>query len=53
VLAGKVVEAVEADRRQVFYPPVVRALAVLNGGAPGLADALLRRLRGESAAPRR
>jgi short-subunit dehydrogenase len=52
-LAAKVVEAVEADRRHVFYPPVVRALAVLNGAAPGLADTLLRRLRGESAAPRR
>jgi short-subunit dehydrogenase len=52
-LATKLVEAVEADRRHVFYPPAVRALAVLNGAAPGLADALLRRLRGDTAAPRR
>lgn len=52
-LATKVIEAVEADRRAVFHPPLVRALAVLNGASPALADALLRRLRGETAAPRR
>ena len=52
-LASKVIEAVEADRRQLYFPPLVRALAVVNGVSPRLADALLRRLRGDTAAPRR
>jgi short-subunit dehydrogenase len=52
-LATKVIEAVEADRRQLYFPPLVRALAVVNGVSPRLADVLLRRLRGATAAPRR
>jgi short-subunit dehydrogenase len=52
-LAEKVVEAVEHDRREVFYPPVVRLLRVVNGIAPRGADVMLRRILGESAAPRR
>jgi short-subunit dehydrogenase len=52
-LARVVLDAVEADRRQVFHPPLVRLLGVLNGASPRAADALLRRLRGPSAAPRR
>jgi short-subunit dehydrogenase len=51
-LARAVLRAVERDRRAVSYPPEVRLLG-LNALAPGLADALLRRLRGASAAPRR
>jgi short-subunit dehydrogenase len=51
-LAAAVLQAVERDRRAVFYPPFVRLLG-LNGIAPRLADAVLRRLRGESVAPRR
>jgi short-subunit dehydrogenase len=52
-LAEKVVEAVEDDRREVFYPPVVRLLRILNGISPRGADVTLRRILGESAAPRR
>jgi short-subunit dehydrogenase len=51
-LAAAVLRAVERDRRAVSYPPVVRLLG-LNGLAPGLADAIVRRLRGGTAAPRR
>jgi 3-oxoacyl-[acyl-carrier protein] reductase len=52
-LATKVIEAVEADRRQLFYPRLVRALGAFNGVSPALADVFLRRLRGDTAAPRR
>jgi short-subunit dehydrogenase len=51
-LAAAVLRAVERDRRAVSYPPVVRLLG-LNGLAPRLADAIVRRLRGGTAAPRR
>jgi len=51
-LAGAVLRAVERDRRAVSYPPFVRLLG-LNGIAPRLADAVVRRLRGGAAAPRR
>ena len=51
-LAAAVLRAVERDRRAVSYPPVVRLLG-LNGIAPRLADAIVRRLRGGTAAPRR
>jgi len=51
-LARAVLAGIEADRRSVAYPREVRLLA-LNAVAPGLVDALLRRLRGPSAAPRR
>ena len=43
-LAEAVLAGVEADRRSVAYPREVRLLA-LNAVAPGLVDALLRRLR--------
>jgi short-subunit dehydrogenase len=52
-LAEAVVEAVERDRRELFYPPNVRLLRVAHGIAPGLADLLLRRILGPAAAPRR
>ena len=51
-LAAAVLRAVERDRRSVSFPPFVRLLG-LNGIAPGFADAVVRRLRGVSAAPRR
>jgi short-subunit dehydrogenase len=51
-LAAAVLRAVERDRRAISYPPVVRLLG-LNGIAPRLADAIVRRLRGAAAAPRR
>jgi hypothetical protein len=50
-LAAAVLRAVERDRRTVAYPRQVSLLA-LNAIAPRAVDALLRRLRGTSAAPR-
>jgi hypothetical protein len=47
-----VVEAVENDRREVFYPPLVRMLRVVNGISPRLGDLVLRRMLGRSVAPR-
>jgi short-subunit dehydrogenase len=47
-----VVRAVERDQAAVFYPSNVRSLRVFHGLSPRLADAVLRRLRGTSAAPR-
>ncbi|MEA2249780.1 MAG: hypothetical protein QOI62_1289 [Solirubrobacteraceae bacterium] len=52
-LVRRVLAAIEADARHVFYPPFVRALGVAHGLSPKVGDALLRRLRGDSAAPRR
>jgi short-subunit dehydrogenase len=51
-LAAAVLRAVEKDRRAISYPPFVRLLG-LNGIAPRFADAVVRRLRGGTAAPRR
>jgi short-subunit dehydrogenase len=50
-LAAAVVEAVEKGEREVFYPPNVRLLRIVHGLRPGLADAMLRRIMGPSAAP--
>jgi short-subunit dehydrogenase len=52
-LARRIVAAVQADDRELFYPPIVRALGIAHGLSPRAGDALLRRLRGESAAPRK
>lgn len=52
-MADRIVRGVERDERNVYFPPVVRLLGVVNGVSPAAADALLRRLRGPSAAPRR
>lgn len=52
-LAQRVVKAVERDSRELHYRPLVKGMAILNGVSPGAADAVLRRLRGPSAAPRR
>jgi short-subunit dehydrogenase len=52
-LADKILAAVEKDERAVYYPPVVRALGIAHGISPKAGDALLRRLRGDTAAPRR
>jgi short-subunit dehydrogenase len=51
-LAAAILRGVERDRRAVHYPPLVRLLG-LNGLAPRATDAILRRLRGGTAAPRR
>jgi short-subunit dehydrogenase len=50
-LATAVVEAVERDRREVFYPPNVRLLRIVHGLRPTLADRMLRRILGPTAAP--
>jgi short-subunit dehydrogenase len=50
-LADAVVRAVERDAREVFYPPNVRLLRVFYGLHPPVADAMLRRIMGPSAAP--
>src|SRR4051794_27484540 len=51
-VAQGIIEAVEEDSRAVYMPGPVRLLG-LNGIAPRLTDALLRRIRGATAAPRR
>lgn len=52
-LAEGIVAAVRDDRRTLAYPPIVRLLGIAHGISPRLGDAMLRRLRGRSAAPRR
>jgi short-subunit dehydrogenase len=51
-VAAAIVAGVESGDRNVYVPAAVRALG-LNGVAPKLTDALLRRVRGATAAPRR
>ena len=51
-VAEDVIEAVEADRREVHSPKAVKVLG-LNGLAPRLTDQLIARARGATAAPRR
>jgi short-subunit dehydrogenase len=52
-LAARVLEAVEYDERAVVTPWFVRLLGAAHGVSPRAADAVMRRLRGASAAPRR
>ena len=52
-LAEKIVAAIEDDERAVYYPALVRVLGIAHGLNAKVGDAVLRRLRGESAAPRR
>jgi short-subunit dehydrogenase len=52
-LATRIVRAVERDQRSLYFPAIVRLLGVVHGASPRAADALLRRMRGASAAPRR
>jgi short-subunit dehydrogenase len=51
-LAKAVVEAVEQDKRAVYYPPLVRLLRVVHGISPQLSDRMLKAMRGGTAAPR-
>jgi short-subunit dehydrogenase len=51
-VATAIVDAIEADRREVAMPKIVRLLG-LNGVSPRLVDEILARIRGHSAAPRR
>lgn len=52
LVAAETLAAVEADEPAVYLPRAVRALG-LSGIAPRAVDALLRRMRGPTAAPRR
>lgn len=52
-LAERVVTAVERDNRHLHWKGSVRGMGLLHGISPRLADRVLRRLRGKSAAPRR
>ncbi len=52
-LAAKIIAGVESDARAVYHPPLVHLLQVLHNVSPKASDALLRRLRGGTAAPRR
>ena len=52
-LARRVLAAIEGKERAVYYPPFVRALRGAHGLSPRVADFVLRRLRGITAAPRR
>ena len=52
-LATRIVTAVERDSRHLHYRPLVKGMGILHGVSPGIADRVLRRLRGGSAAPRR
>jgi 3-oxoacyl-[acyl-carrier protein] reductase len=50
-LVAAIIAGVEADRRSVYAPPVVRVLG-LSAIAPRITDRLVRLLRGPTAAPR-
>ncbi|MBB4661461.1 SDR family NAD(P)-dependent oxidoreductase [Conexibacter arvalis] len=52
-LAEAVLAAIGDDRRAVAFPRIVGLLGIAHGLSPRLADAVLRRLRGATAAPRR
>jgi 3-oxoacyl-[acyl-carrier protein] reductase len=52
-MADCILAGVEKDARAVYYPPIVRLLGAVHGLSPAASDALLRVLRGTSAAPRR
>lgn len=51
--AAAIVAGIEKDKRGVYFPREVRLLQTVHGISPRLADLMLRRLRGVSAAPRR
>src|SRR3954452_19684302 len=51
-LAERVVEAVQNDQLELYYPRSIKALRFFQGVSPRLADRLLRSLRGKAAAPR-
>src|SRR5438874_476327 len=51
-LAERVVDAVIADKPEVYYPGSVKLLRVFQGLSPKTADRILRLMRGKAAAPR-
>ncbi len=52
-LAVRIVSAIERDDRHLHYRPLVKGMGILHGVSPVIADRVLRRLRGHTAAPRR
>jgi short-subunit dehydrogenase len=52
-LAEAIVKGIEQDKRGVYFPPPVRLLRTLHGISAAVTDLGLRRLRGESSAPRK
>jgi short-subunit dehydrogenase len=50
-VAAKIVRAIERDEPEVFVPPITRVLGVAHGISPRVANAMLRRIMGRSAAP--
>jgi len=52
-LAVRVVKAIERDKRELHYRRAVKGMGILNGVSPRTADRMLRRMRGDTAAPRR
>jgi short-subunit dehydrogenase len=52
-LAERVVDAVENDEPELYYPRAIKARRVFQGVSPRFADRMLRMLRGKAAAPRR
>lgn len=51
-LVKLIVRAIERDERYVHYPRNVRAMGLTQGISAGLADRMVRRVKGPSAAPR-
>lgn len=51
-LAERIVEAVQKDEPDIYYPGFIKSLRVFQGISPRFADRLLRMLRGRAAAPR-
>jgi short-subunit dehydrogenase len=51
-MAAAIITAVEANKRSVYFPTIVRLLRVIHGISPQLADRFLRIIRGGTAAPR-
>jgi short-subunit dehydrogenase len=52
-LAERIVDAVEKDEPELYYPRAIKSLRVFQGVSPRFADRVLRMMRGKAAAPRR
>lgn len=52
-LAVRVIKAIERDRRDLYWKAPVKGMSILHGLNSRWADRALRRMRGDSAAPRR
>jgi len=51
-MSAAIIAGVEANKRSVYLPPLVKLLGIVHGISPRLADRMLRILRGGTAAPR-